>query len=277
MAWGGVAFYPTPSRAQLVCTPLSITNGCPIYAQGILQIPQILPNGSSVAPSLAFQNAPSTGIYWDATGTGATMGLAFTFNGVELGTWSSLGINAVQVGAATPAAGTFTQLKGTQRFFEPTWTTATRPATPTIGEQGWNNSLGLPEWWNGTAWVNPYTTGGSLTLHGISALTWSSNIPVAAGTYITTLSWPWANGTINSVTYATGGSGSPSFTVAVQINGTSVTGCSAVAVSSSTSATTTCTAANAVVAGGKVTVVISSVSGTPEQAAFQINYTHSEP
>jgi hypothetical protein len=256
------------------CTPLSIQNGCPIYAQGVLQIPQILPNGTNILPSLAFANAPSTGIYWDSAGT---LGLAFTFAGTPGGTWSPYGINGAPIGATTPAAGKFTLLTATQQFFEPTWTTSTRPASPVVGEQGWNTSLGLPEWWTGSAWANPQLSGGILTEHGISLLTWSNNVTVAAGTYITTLSWPWNSGTINSVTYATGGSATPSFTGTVAIGGTSITGCTTVSVASSTKATTACTGANAVTAGQEITVVIASVNGTPNEAAFQINYTHSEP
>lgn len=89
--------------------------------------------------------------------------------------------------------------------------------------------------------------------------------------------WPWATGTIDSVTYYTGGTSTPSFTVSLQINGTNVTSCTGIVVNSSTRATTTCTGANAITSGQHPTLVIASTSGSPSSALVQINYHHSNP
>jgi collagen type I/II/III/V/XI/XXIV/XXVII alpha len=76
--------------------------------------------------------------------------------------------------------------------------------------------------------------------------------------------------TINSLDYEVGSAGG-SFTVAVQIAGTPVTGLSAVAVSSATSANAAATAARSVAVGQAVAVVISAVSGSPTGANLQLN------
>jgi hypothetical protein len=103
---------------------------------------------------------------------------------------------------------------------------------------------------------------------------WDSNTTVAAGT-VPILNPLWVGGgTITSVTYYTNGTGSPSFTVNVKIDGTSVTSCSAIVVNSSTVATTTCTAANTFTNTNQITLVVSAVSGTPNQALVQINMTN---
>jgi hypothetical protein len=110
---------------------------------------------------------------------------------------------------------------------------------------------------------------------GAALVQWPTNTTVSADTYYYTLSWPWATGTITGVTYATGGSNTPSFSIAVQVNGASVTGCSGLTVNSATAATATCTAANTVTRGQKVTLAVSAVSGTPNAAQVQISYTRS--
>ena len=69
---------------------------------------------------------------------------------------------------------------------------------------------------------------------------------------------PYA-GTVNSLTYFTGNG---SFSVAIQINATNVTGLSAVAVSSATPATTNATAANTFTTGQRITAVITAATGT---------------
>jgi hypothetical protein len=63
-----------------------------------------------------------------------------------------------------------------------------------------------------------------------------------------------------------------SFTVAVKINGTSVTGLSAVAVSS-TPGTATASALNTFAAGDQITGVISSATGSPTDAVLNLNVT----
>jgi hypothetical protein len=98
---------------------------------------------------------------------------------------------------------------------------------------------------------------------------WDSNTSVVAGTF--PLLDTTATGTINSVTYHTGGT-TPSFTLAIQIDGVNVTSCNALTVSSATPTTTTCTGANTYTAGHKITAVVSGPSGTINTALVQINY-----
>jgi hypothetical protein len=78
------------------------------------------------------------------------------------------------------------------------------------------------------------------------------------------------NGTINALTYFTGNG---SFSVAIQINGTNVTGLSAVAVSSATPATTNATAANTFTAGQRITAVITAATGSPTDALLSLAVT----
>ena len=37
-------------------------------------------------------------------------------------------------------------------FTAPSWTTANRPASPTVGQIGWNTTLNRLESWNGSIW-----------------------------------------------------------------------------------------------------------------------------
>ena len=82
---------------------------------------------------------------------------------------------------------------------------------------------------------------------------------------------PYA-GTVNSLTYFTGNG---SFSVAVQINGVSVTGLGAVAVSSATPATANATAANTFTAGQRITAVITGSTGAPTDALLSLAVTWS--
>jgi hypothetical protein len=108
---------------------------------------------------------------------------------------------------------------------------------------------------------------------GAIAYSWDSNTTVANAT-IPLINPQWVGGgTITSVTYYTGGTGTPSFTADVKIGSTGVTSCSALSVSSSTATTTTCTAANTFTSSSQITLVITSASGTPNQALIQVNFT----
>jgi hypothetical protein len=80
------------------------------------------------------------------------------------------------------------------------------------------------------------------------------------------------NGTINALTYFTGNG---SFSVAIQINGTNVTGLSAVSVSSATPATATATAVNVFTAGQRITAVITAATGSPTDALLSLAVTWS--
>lgn len=85
--------------------------------------------------------------------------------------------------------------------------------------------------------------------------------------------WPWANsGTVQSIIYHTGGTATPTFTVSLQIAGTPVTGCNGLGVSSSSDTTTTCTAANSIINGQSLGLVITGTSGSPASAVVQVNY-----
>jgi hypothetical protein len=96
---------------------------------------------------------------------------------------------------------------------------------------------------------------------------WDSNTLVANGTFIALLSSQWTSATILSCScVCTGGS----FTANIQINGVSVTGLSAVNVTS-TLAKTSATGGNTIPTGGTITGVISGMTGTPNNAAIQLN------
>jgi len=100
---------------------------------------------------------------------------------------------------------------------------------------------------------------------------WVTGAIVANDTVWLAYDAPYA-GTINSLTYFTGNG---SFTVAIQINGTNVTGLSAVAVSSATPATATATAARTFVAGQRITAVITGATGSPTDALLSLAVTWS--
>lgn len=101
---------------------------------------------------------------------------------------------------------------------------------------------------------------------------WDSTATVPVFSYPVIEPWPYTNsGTISSVTYHTGGSGSPSFTFSLQINGTNITGCNAIVVNSGTDATTTCSGLNTIAAGQRLNLNITAITGTPNAAWVQIN------
>jgi hypothetical protein len=62
-------------------------------------------------------------------------------------------------------------LDGTLGETYPSWTTATRPSSPTVGQVGFNSTLSVLEAYNGTAWVagglpNPSTSTNVLKSNG---------------------------------------------------------------------------------------------------------------
>lgn len=101
-------------------------------------------------------------------------------------------------------------------------------------------------------------------------ITWDSTTAVTAQT----VEFPivWTSGTITKVLTAVSGGGS--FSVAIKINGTNVTSCSAISVSGTSNTVTTCTAANTVALNDQVTAEISSPSGTVNQAYVTPVITH---
>lgn len=124
----------------------------------------------------------------------------------------------------------------------------------------------------GTGAITAATARANLALsQGTFACDFSQGAIVANGTLILARKAPFA-GTITSMDYEVG-SAAGSFTVAVQINGVSATGLSAVAVSSATTANTVATAANTFAVSDKITLVVSAVSGSPTGSNLQINFT----
>lgn len=100
-------------------------------------------------------------------------------------------------------------------------------------------------------------------------LQWTSGATVQDDTTYFVFDPPY-DGLINSLTYFTG---SDSFTVAVQIAGTPVTGLSAVTVNSSTPATTNASGANAFTAGQPVACVVTGTTGTPTDVLLSLSVT----
>jgi len=105
-------------------------------------------------------------------------------------------------------------------------------------------------------------------------ITWiaDSTTVVHNDTYNLIQTWPWTNpGTIDSVTYFTGGTGTPSFVIAVQVNGVNANGCTGITVSSATPATTSC-GTFVITNGQKLSLVITGTAGSPSSSTIQINY-----
>lgn len=103
-------------------------------------------------------------------------------------------------------------------------------------------------------------------------LEWTGGVTVTNGTYYFALVAPYA-GTILSMDYVT--AASTSFAANVQIAGVSVTSLSAITVNSSTVANTAATGANTFSAGQVVTVVITSATSSPTNAALSLRIAKS--
>lgn len=119
------------------------------------------------------------------------------------------------------------------------------------------------------------SSGGLIALGTVpSFATWIDNASttVTNDTYDLIENWtPTLGGTVDSVTYLTGGTGSPNFKLAVQVNGVNAGSCTNLTVSSSTKTTTSC--GGAVISNGqKLSIIISSVAGTPFSSVIQVNY-----
>lgn len=109
-----------------------------------------------------------------------------------------------------------------------------------------------------------------------SPVTWIADATTVVhnDTYNIYEKWPFsASGTINSVVYHTGGTTSPSFAISLQINGSNVTGCTTLPVSSTSDTTTTCTGLNTITNGQTLGLVVSGVAGSPSSAVVQVNMT----
>ena len=112
------------------------------------------------------------------------------------------------------------------------------------------------------------TVGTIANLNGSIQLIFDNGAIVANGTYIMLYKAPVAF-TINSLDSV---STTGTFTAAIQIAGTNVTGLSAVSVTSSAT-NTVATGANSVAAGQQITVVITSASGSPTNSVLNLEIT----
>lgn len=128
-----------------------------------------------------------------------------------------------------------------------------------------NGGTALSYMFIGTTWYN--TTLSSADTSAAWMLEWTGGAIVANGTYYFTINTPYA-GTILSMDYFTGSS--TSFVANIEIAGSSVTSLSAVTVNSATQANTAATGANTFSAGQTVSVVITSATNNPTNAALNL-------
>lgn len=117
--------------------------------------------------------------------------------------------------------------------------------------------------------------GGSSPATTLGAGTITFGIPTA-GTFPYYMKWPWATGTITSISYNINGT-TPAMTASLTINGVNVTGCSNISVTSATITLTTCTGANAITLNQALALTISGVTGSPTAASIQVTYSRSFP
>ena len=202
-----------------------------------------------ICPQGTAPSAPSNGMLWCTT-----QGVFGRFNGFTLGPFASL-----------------SSFSGTSPITYNSGTGAIGCATCLTSGSGGALSFTAPLVLTGnTATINPIIQTASLW--------WPANVTVTNDTApVPQETWPWTTGTIDSITYHTGGTNTPSFIASVQINGVGVTGCSNITVNSSADTTSTCTAGNAVTANQHVTVVTAGVTGSPFSAVVQVNYHRSLP
>lgn len=104
---------------------------------------------------------------------------------------------------------------------------------------------------------------------GAAMAQWVSGAIVANTTLYFSYKTPYA-GTVDSLDYF---AGTGSFTVAVKINGTNVTGLSAIAVNSGTPANTAASGAKTFAAGDTISGVITSAASSPTDALLNLNMT----
>jgi hypothetical protein len=130
-------------------------------------------------------------------------------------------------------------------FYDDGTSTQWVPATSTVAMPAPRNAARLQAQWQNAATVSDDTV-------------WWWDMPYA--------------GTVSTLKFFTGNG---SFNVAIKINGTTVTGLSAVAVSSSTPATATATALNVFAKGDNITAVITGSTGSPTDALLSLAVTWS--
>lgn len=131
--------------------------------------------------------------------------------------------------------------------------------------------------WNGGT-VTALGAGQTLAAGTLAARTsarmqieWASGAIVQNDTVWFVYDPPYA-GTINTLKYFTGAG---TFTAAVQIDGTVVTGLSAVTVNSATPGTATATGANTFTAGQPIAAIVTGATGSPADALLSLDVTWS--
>lgn len=235
-----------------------------------------LGTGSGTVTSVA-TTAPVTGGTITTTGTIACPTCATTTNGGALTGTSPVGISAA--GAISCATCVTSSGGGAMTATTPVAVSAagliTCATCATTGSGGALSATSPIALTGSVISIGSVNTSGSLNFDSLTT--------VHNDTYYLFGSWPWATGKITSIQYQTGGTGTPSFNVAMQIAGTNVTTCNGINVNAvsnpvGTLGTTTCgSAANSVVSGQPVTVVISSTGGSPFSTLLQVNFSHSMP
>ena len=136
---------------------------------------------------------------------------------------------------------------------------------PVDGLRGWFANLSAFRRYNGTTWIAEVTSRNKAT----ALAQWVSGAVVQNGLFRFMWKAPYA-GTVDSLDYVTGNG---SFTLAVKINGTDVTGLAAVAISSTTPANAAATAANTFAAGAEVSGTVTAATGSPANVFLNLNVT----
>lgn len=111
---------------------------------------------------------------------------------------------------------------------------------------------------------------GAFANPGAVSRVWDGGLVVANGTYVLIGSAPYPLA-ITGLDYEVG-SAAGSFSVAVNNGASAVTGLSAVAVSSAAETSAPATGNAAVASGGRVTAVVSGVTGSPTGAVLTLRF-----
>lgn len=84
-------------------------------------------------------------------GTAAASPVAPTLTQTDAGVFEYL-LGTVLVPAGSGTLSTITDTRTFMGSRLGIWATATRPVSPYVGQAGFNSTLGIPEWWNGSLW-----------------------------------------------------------------------------------------------------------------------------